>query len=131
MLDPDLPFDPDIITVAYGTNDWSHCERDALIRSANEFFARLRAQYPKAQIFAVTPTWRADNHRVTKVGPFAEAGKIVRAAAEAQKDVTVIEGENLVPHLSNFFSDAYLHPNDAGFRYYADALYRAMRPHLK
>ena len=130
MLDPDLPFDPDIVTVAYGTNDWSHVKHDDLVRNANGFYARLRAQFPKAKIFAVTPIWHADNDRVTDAGTFGDAVEIIRAAAEAQKGVTVIEGVNLVPHLTEFYSDLRLHPNDAGFRFYAEALYRAMLPHL-
>ena len=130
MLDPDLPFDPDIVTVAYGTNDWSHVKRDDLIRNANGFYARLRAQFPKAKIFAITPIWRADNDRVTDAGTFGEGVAIIRAAAEAQTGVVVIEGVNLAPHLTEFYSDLRLHPNDAGFRFYAEALYRAMLPHL-
>ena len=59
LIDPDMDFDPDIITVAYGTNDWSGQEHDRTVQCANEFYARLRATYPKAKIFAITPIWRA------------------------------------------------------------------------
>ena len=56
--------------------------------------------------------------------------EIVKAAATAQEGVIVIDGDKLVPHLAEVFSDKYLHPNDFGFKFYAEALYAAMLPHL-
>jgi hypothetical protein len=35
----------------------------------------------------------------------------------------VINGVNLTPHLEEFFSDKYLHPNDLGFSVYTENLY--------
>ena len=130
LIDLAPAYEPDIITVAYGTNDWSGRTRERTETAANEFYQKLRAKYPTAKIFAITPIWRADNHRITKVGKFEEGVALVRAAAEAQKGVTVIEGERLIPHLREIFSDGYLHPNDYGFKFYANALYNAMLPHL-
>ena len=55
----------------------------------------------------------------------------MRAAARAA-NATVIEGDPLVPHVSEFFYDPpkCLHPNDLGFKPYANALYDAILPHL-
>ncbi len=127
-LAPD--FDPDIITVAYGTNDWSGRTRERTELCSNEFYKKLRAKYPKAKIFAITPIWRADNHRITKIGAFEEGRAIVRNAALAS-GVTVIEGDGMIPHLPDVCSDLYLHPNDYGFKFYANALYDALLPHLE
>ena len=44
-----------------------------------------------------------------------------------QYGFTVIPGIDLVPHDPGFFSDASLHPNDAGFDYYADNLIRELK----
>lgn len=123
---------PDIVTVAYGTNDWSHRERDDVIAKANEFYARVRRAFPKAKIFAITPIWRADDDRVTSVGALPDSIlDIVTNAAQAQEGVTVIRGYDLIPHITDIFSDLYLHPNDIGFRCYAEALYAEMKPHLE
>lgn len=131
MLDKDLPVKPDIITVAYGTNDWNGRTRERMVKMADEFFPRLRAYFPDAKIFAITPIWRADHGRITQVGTFAEAVQIVKDAAAKATDVVVIDGERLVPHMREFFSDRHLHPNDAGFGYYGNALYCAIRPFIK
>lgn len=130
LIDLAPDFDPDIITVAYGTNDWSGRTRERTEPAANEFYKKLRAKYPKAKIFAITPIWRADDHRITKIGSFEEGRAIVRNAALAS-GVTVIEGDGMIPHLPDVCSDLYLHPNDYGFKFYANALYDALLPHLE
>ena len=130
LIDPEMDFAPDIITVAYGTNDWSGQERARTEENANAFFEKLRRTYPNAKIFAVTPIWRADDDRVTKVGTFAEGVQIVRDAAAAQEGVVIVEGARMVPHLREVMADKYLHPNDYGFKFYANALYEAIKPHL-
>ena len=130
LIDPDMDFAPDIITVAYGTNDWSGQEHDSMVEKANAFYAKLRATYPTAKIFAITPIWRADDDRVTKVGTFAEGVQIVKDAAGAQEGIVIVDGDKMVPHLRDVMADKYLHPNDNGFKFYANALYAAMKPHL-
>lgn len=125
-----LGYDPDIITVAYGTNDWSGQTAERTEEAANGFFKKLRALYPNAKLFAITPIWRADDHRITKGGTFEEGRARVRNAALAN-GITVIEGDGMIPHLREVCSDRYLHPNDYGFKFYANALYSALVPYLK
>lgn len=131
ILFDDLDFDPDLIIVAYGSNDWSRCRREELLQNATLFFERLRHSYPGAKIFAVTPIWRADDHRTTGVGSFADAVRIITSAAQAQPGIVVLHGTGMTPHIPDFFSDGYLHPNDAGFKFYARALIREILPHLE
>jgi lysophospholipase L1-like esterase len=130
LIDPAMDFAPDIITVAYGTNDWSGQERERTVQCANEFYAKLRTTYPKAKIFAITPIWRADDDRITKVGSFKEGVQIVIDAASAQEGIVVVDGAKMIPHLPEVCADKYLHPNDYGFKFYASALYAAIKPHL-
>lgn len=131
IVEENPPFHPDVITVAYGTNDWSHAakSRAEMETAANAFYDRLLAAYPTAKIFAVTPLFRMDYDRVTAVGSFADGVAVAREAAAAH-GVTVISGENMIPHISEAFSDGYLHPNEFGFKCYAAALYGAMKPYL-
>lgn len=130
LLEEPIGFAPDIVTVAYGTNDWSGRERAKTEQKTNEFFATLRRLYPTAKIFAITPIWRADNHRITKVGTFEEGRQLVRDAATAS-GITVIEGDGMIPHLPDVCADQYLHPNDFGFKFYANALHAALLPYLE
>ena len=125
---PDLlrerdPFDPDVVLVAYGTNDWSHREPADVRRCAAAFFGRLSALYPAARILAVTPLWRADADKATAFGQDVRCiDALVRECCAGIPRVDVVSGYDLVPHLPEFFSDRYLHPNDFGFAAYAQAL---------
>ncbi len=131
LIAEDIPYAPDIITVAYGTNDWSNQDPTLTTERANAFYAELRRRYPAAKIFAITPIWRADNHRVTKIGTFEQGRDIVRNAARAAGVTAVIEGDGMIPHLPEACADLYLHPNDFGFKFYANALYDAITPYLE
>ena len=131
LIDGELGFTPDLITVAYGTNDYSKCTREDMIAAANGFYARLREAFPETPIFALLPIWRGDTkNKVSAVGTFEEAKAIVRDAAERQPNTVVIDGNTFVPHLPEFFSDKHLHPNDMGFKFYADALFAALAPYV-
>lgn len=129
IIDGDLGFTPDTVIVAYGSNDYNKREREVMVENASEFYRRVRTTFPEAEIFGILPLWRADSDRVTKVGTFGEAREIVRAAAEAQENVTVINSDTFIPRLTEFFRDEYLHPNDLGFRFYADGLIAAITKH--
>ncbi len=121
---------PDLITVAYGTNDWNGAAREVFERECASFYKILSRKYPSAKIFAITPIWRADLDRVTKVGPFETVAAYIREATAALPNVTVIDGFDFVPHDTALFSDKYLHPNDDGFAYYFENLYREIQKYL-
>ena len=115
----------DLVTVGYGTNDWSHERRDVLMDKAERFFELVTRNYPKVPVCAILPIWRHDWMRVTDVGTFAEGHAIIRAAAERHPAVKVVDGLELLPHLESCVSDG-LHPNDFGFQSMAPALLKQL-----
>lgn len=115
---------PDIVTVAYGTNDWSCHSRATVERRSREFYSALSKKYPKAKIFAVTPIWRTNStaDKSPKYGaPCTEVEGLIRKVTEGLSNVTVISGWSLTPHQTDFYSDG-LHPNDLGMSIYAKNL---------
>ena len=121
-VDDDMDFyQPDLISVAYGTNDWSGTTRGRLVGCCNGHFARLRDKYPNVPIVQILPLWRSDMGRVTSVGTFEDMRTIIKEAA-ARFDITVVDGMTLTPHVSTFYADGYLHPNAFGFQCYAENL---------
>lgn len=138
-LDPTLfegKKQPDAITVAYGTNDWSSKEKEAFCRDVDEFFVRLREIYPSIPVLVITPVFRAAHYVVTKAGTFEAAREYIAESAKKHENVFVLDGDKLVPHIYDYFRDVRLHPNDAGFATYgqgvADALSEILgiRPHV-
>ncbi len=124
LEEPDT-FQPDVVLVAYGTNDWSRCQPDDVRARAKAFYERLAALYPAARILAVTPLWRGDPPSHSPCGEDVRCiDRIIREACKDIPNAAVIHGYNLVPHLPEFFSDRRLHPNDIGFALYAQNLLR-------
>lgn len=115
----------DLVTVAYGTNDWSHEQREVLKDKAERFFELVARNYNDTPVCALLPLWRHDWMRVTDVGTFAEGHAIVRAAAERHPNIKVVNGWELLPHLESCVSDG-LHPNDFGFQFMAHNLLKQL-----
>ena len=126
------PFTPDLITVAYGTNDWSHFGYDVVKENCENFFQNLRKTYPNAPIVVITPIWRADHGLTDKpFGLFPLIGETIRNTVAQIENAYVIEGWDLVPHDINIYADLRLHPNDEGFAHYAKNVLAAMPSEVK
>ena len=110
---------PDLITVAYGTNDWSHStSRDVFMNNCSAFFRNLTERYPDVPVFALQPIWRTQcETRVTDVGSFSEMYEMIRTITAEYPQIRLVNGLALVPHLESCFSPDVLHPNDFGFQF--------------
>ncbi len=120
----------DLITVAYGTNDWGGHTRSALTENARRFFCRLRQLYPKTKIYAISPIYRIDGEEeMAFAAPCYEVDSAIRDACIGL-DISVINAWRFVPALPEFFWDRQLHPNDAGFAEYAMGIYQQIRSYI-
>ena len=109
---------PDLITVAYGTNDWSHDSREKFQANGAAFFRNLTKVYPDVPVFAVQPIWRTQcETRISEVGSFPEMYEMIRGMTAEYPQIRLVNGLGLVPHLSVCFSPDILHPNDFGFQF--------------
>lgn len=111
---------PDILLVAYGTNDWSGVPEETFMDTSRRFFLNLQKQFPNVPMLVLTPIWRADADQVFRCGTFDRAEAMIRQAVQDLPQARVIPGIDLVPHSGAFYADErVLHPNDAGFAQYA------------
>ena len=116
----DIPFDPDEIIVAYGTNDFDFRKtKQELVTAVDDFMKRLRELYADKSVCVISPIWRS-SHEEKAIGTFAECRKIIAVLAE-QYGFIHIDGLFLVPPDEVLFADG-LHPNDNGFSVYAENL---------
>ena len=74
-------FEPDYITVAYGTNDWNKCTEEEFMRNCKEFFHNLNNSYPNTKIFVITPIWRKDMDESRAFGKFKNVAEIIQNQA--------------------------------------------------
>ena len=120
---------PDVIAVAYGTNDWACGNREVFERDCRVFLETLSQRYPKAQLFAITPVWRADC-RADEGWRFEQMTAYIQSVAAELPNVTAVDGWRLVPHDTAYFADAFLHPSDEGFARYAENLLCRLLEHV-
>ena len=115
-----IPFEPDRVIIALGTNDFGRYKtRDAMREQARLFLEKIAEEYAGKRIFVISPIWRTAQEKT--MGSFREARQIVIDEA-ARLGLTHVDGLSLVPPLSEFYADGTLHPDDLGFSLYAEAL---------
>lgn len=122
----DVGFTPDKIFVAYGTNDWS--KHKDFTNNSLAFFAKLKEVYKDSKIYVITPIWRGNIKEKTKTAQcsFKKMRSIIEKNALIY-GLTVVDGDKLVPHDPKFFMQDVLHPNDEGFKHYAQNLCRIIK----
>lgn len=122
---------PDLILVSYGSNDWTHKERDEFEANCERYFDRLREVFPDTPVLALTPVWRSDSVKASKAGSLEYVRSFICATALANEGIYVLNGDKLVPHMSEFFRDVRLHPNTLGFEAFGIAVSDAIEKILK
>lgn len=127
-LDENVEFAPDIITVAYGTNDWSRGVD--LYTNAFEYFKRLKELYANALIFALLPIYRDITATPTVNNITLEDGRSLIQKAAEENGITVINAKDFIHHHEDFFCDKTLHPNELGFSFYGQNLYNELKKYL-
>ena len=127
VLDDEFDFDPDAVIIAYGTNDWGRCPSlEVLVKNTSDFLDKLSREFNGKPIICISPIWRADTNQTKRSGTFEEVCAAVKAQIKAH-GMYLVEGEYLVPHLTEFFADGFLHPNALGFGSYSENLVREIK----
>ena len=117
-------FIPDLITIAYGTNDLSNnnTKPSDLINSSSQFIGNLQKIYPNSKIVVIGPIWRKDLEEEKPCGKFRDVAKMLEEQTKKFDNVYFVDAFNFVPHDPIYFGDKRLHPNDEGFEHYAKNL---------
>lgn len=131
-LDKDLHIDPDMIIVAYGTNDWTVGKDEAsLQKEIDDYFGTLTAIYDSKTINVITPIWRFDINE-TKAVSFETLTNIIKESALKYGVANIVDGMNLMPHDVKFYAgDTNIHPGDLGFMHYSKNLLKYLKPYTR
>jgi lysophospholipase L1-like esterase len=123
-LDENLPFKPQIVTVAYGTNDWVRYETMAPFRDqCSAYIDAVSRHYSYARIFVMTPIWRSIRNERKPLGTFDELVQTIKEICAEHPSIHVIDGESLIAHCGRLFADG-THPTDEGFAHMALNIYK-------
>lgn len=117
------PIKPDLITVAYGTNDWGFCSTKKEVDSnIKAYFQRLNEIFSTVRKVVITPIWRVDEAHESHYGSLQSIRETIRREAETMDHVSVIPGEDLLPKELRYLRDGYVHPGDEGQKLYGKKL---------
>ena len=114
-------YTPDKIIVALGTNQYG----DETMTAVEEYYERLIGIYGnEITILCITPLWRGDS--VEGIPTLMAYCEKIKKIVSQYKNIRVIEGMKLVPHLPEYFLDN-LHPNCLGCEWYGRNLVKEIR----
>ena len=119
-------YNPDIVSVAFGTNDWNVKTREAFERDCVNVYDAIKREFPTQTIYAIMPIWRGDTNRLSKCGDFTDTCNFLRSVAK-ERGCIIIEGINATPHHPDFYSDKIVHPNDICFKFYGDYVLKTLK----
>ncbi len=130
-LDENLCFSPDIVVIAYGTNDWAHSHEFNFELNATKYLEKICRVYKNVKKYAVTPIWRGmlDVRGRNAVMSFDEM-HILLENIYKNFDIKVVDGMKLVPHREEFFMPDLTHPNEMGFLHYGNNLLKEISKDL-
>ena len=126
-----LSYQPDIITVAYGTNDYSRYETaEEYAEASGKYIKKLAELFPNTKIVGILPIYRNDqNHQVRKLYrsySLEDARTILKKHYESLPNGYVIE-ETGIPHIPHAYAPDFLHPNEFGFCLMAQGVIRKLQ----
>lgn len=113
-------YTPDKIIVSLGTNQYGDGPA-----AVEEYYKVLMDVYGNdIPVLCISPIWRGDH--LDEIEVFIKFCEDVKRIAGFYKNVTVVDGFKLLPHLEEYFLDK-LHPNALGAEIYGRNLVEAIR----
>ncbi len=123
-LDRDVPFQPDHIIVALGTNDLFYTRYlNVMEKEADRYLEQLDEIYPDVPVTIITPFWMRNLNSAANQDfrtLFLAYTKVLKELG-AKYGYEVIDGTELIPNNAAYYADD-VHPNEHGFAALADAL---------
>ena len=131
LFDANLDFDPDVVVVAYGTNDWGfYATKEEGENHCTEFLNKLVEKYGNKILIGISPIWRKDREQSMLMGTLDVCASYVKENIISH-NMILIDGETLTPHNEDFYFDKFLHPNTSGFEIYALNLIKQIQKYIK
>ena len=124
----------DFITVAYGTNDFTHCpNKETFDRELSGFYRALHEEFGDTPVLVLLPLWRELERKgdTFALGSLQQVRDRIRAEAEKYPANRAVDCGGFIPPVYDFFADKGLHPNALGHTFYAQGLLPEVKKILK
>ena len=114
-------FDPEIVTVAFGTNDFGVYQTlEELEAFADAYMEAVTQAYPDKLRICMTPLRRVDEDQPKAMGMNWQLRAVIEKVA-AKYGFVLLDGYNILPYDEDYFADG-VHPNALGFSVIADRM---------
>ena len=119
---------PEVIVVAYGTNDWARMRSvEGIEGGAKAFLDRLSWFFPKTPTYVLSPLWRVDEHEPMPCGqPLTWMHQMLGRVCSRHPNMRIVDGYHGIPKDPSLFMDGRLHPRQESMGLVADLLLEAM-----
>ena len=97
--------DADLITVAYGINDYTVFSQEEFTENCKGFISVLAEKYKNTPIYVITPIWSTLRGKKYKFGDVADVDRIISNICADFSNIKVIHGWDLVPHEEKYFGE--------------------------
>ena len=132
ILEGEMP-PADLVTVAYGTNDFRKVTPEIFAEAMPLFFRRVAQYYPETPVFVMVPFYRIpmdETGETFQIGTLDQVRDAIRREAGQYANFTVLDSKYFVAPEPSSFGDERLHPNETGNTAIADHLKREIRSRL-
>ena len=122
-----LPFIPDKIVVALGTNHYHGWSQTATRASIEAFFERLCKQYPDIETLVILPPYTGREQEKEGQEAYEFIRRAIVETVAAYPTVHRVSAYEMIPHRVDYFEQDFLHPSPLGMSAYGKALIDEIR----
>jgi lysophospholipase L1-like esterase len=122
-----LPFIPDKIVVALGTNHYHGWSQTSTRASIEAFFERLCKQYPDIDTLVILPPYTGREQEKEGQEAYEFIRRAIVETVAAYPTVHSVSAYEMIPHRIDYFEQDFLHPSPLGMSAYGGALVDEIR----
>lgn len=117
---------PDLITIAYGTNDYSKYDlKEEFLENISKYVGKLVKIFPDTPILGILPFYRNDQKNQARQRyrkyTLDEGREILSSIYGRHQNIQILK-ETGIPRIAETYVSDYLHPNELGFTFIAKAV---------
>ena len=122
----EMPFSPDKIVVALGTNHHGYSEEESRKRITS-FFDALTEQYGDMKKLVLLPVYCGNPGISDRKEKYKRLNRTISQIAGQYPNVQIVNAYDMIPHFADYYMEDLVHPNALGMELYGQNLVKAIR----
>ncbi len=122
----EMPFSPDKIVVALGTNHHGLSEEESRARITS-FFDALTERYGDMKKLVLLPVYCGNPSISDRKEKYKRLSRTISQIAGRYPNVQIVNAYDMIPHFADYYMEDFVHPNALGMELYGKNLAKAIR----